>query len=133
MLDHHRSASETPFKWRLKGVSLADPIMARFYWYLDPVSPPSCTKKKPKRNQIKQNKKVFCRVGPPQTKLSGYAQEYMYQHIMRWSNYIFQCTGGKEVCNLIQVTARNDRWECVTCKYLQSRLRSQHHFLHMVE
>ena len=31
MLDHHRPASETPFKWCFAG----GPMMARFYWYLD--------------------------------------------------------------------------------------------------
>ena len=30
MLDHHRNASETPFKWRLAGGSM----MARLWWYL---------------------------------------------------------------------------------------------------
>ena len=35
MLGYHRPASETPFQWRFAGV----PMMARFYWYLDPPSP----------------------------------------------------------------------------------------------
>ena len=61
MLDHHRPARETPFKWRLSG----GPILAFFscIWsYL-----PSSTKK--------QNKKII-RVGPPLTELSGSAHGY---------------------------------------------------------
>ena len=34
MLGHHRPASETPFKWRFAG----RPMMARFKWYLDPLT-----------------------------------------------------------------------------------------------
>ena len=34
-VDHHRHASETPFKWRFAGGLM----MARLYWYLDPPSP----------------------------------------------------------------------------------------------
>ena len=47
MLGHHRSASKTPLKWRF-----ADgPMMARLYWYLDPLSP----------HQLKN----IVKVGPP--------------------------------------------------------------------
>ena len=35
MLDHHRPASETPFKWPFND----GPMMAHFKWYLDPLSP----------------------------------------------------------------------------------------------
>ena len=35
MLGHHRYASEVPFKLRFAG----GPIMARLWWYLDPLSP----------------------------------------------------------------------------------------------
>ena len=34
MLDHHRDASETPFKWRFSGGLM----MARFKWYFDHLS-----------------------------------------------------------------------------------------------
>ena len=35
MLGHHRHASETLFKWQMTGGQ----TMARFKWYLDPLSP----------------------------------------------------------------------------------------------
>ena len=35
MFGHHGHASETPFKWRSAGGQK----MARFWWYLDPLSP----------------------------------------------------------------------------------------------
>ena len=44
MLDHHRTASETPFKWRFAG----GPLMARLWWYLD-ASPLHQTEKKRKK------------------------------------------------------------------------------------
>ena len=57
MLGLHQHTSETPFKWRF-----ADgPMMARFYWYLDPPSP-------------LQLKKTPSKLDPP-TKLSGSAHE----------------------------------------------------------
>ena len=40
---------------------------------------------------------------------------------------MFQCTGGNEVCNLIQVGATNDRWECVPGKCLYLRTLKTHH------
>ena len=55
-LDHHRHASETPFKWRFAG----GPMMARLLWYIDPISP----------DQLKKN---VVKVGPPLTTLSGSA------------------------------------------------------------
>ena len=36
MLGHYWPASETPFKWRFVG----GPMMVRFKWYFDPLSPP---------------------------------------------------------------------------------------------
>ena len=58
VLVHHQPASKTPFKWRFAG----GPMMARLYWYLDPLSP----------NQLKERQKV----GPPLKKLSGSAHAY---------------------------------------------------------
>ena len=60
MTGHHRSASETPFKWRIAG----GPIMTRLKWYLPPL-------------KIKKNVKI----GPPLTKLSRSAHEpnWMYK------------------------------------------------------
>ena len=45
MLGHHRHTSETPFRWRFTG----GPIMARLYWYLDPLSPHQLKKKTPSK------------------------------------------------------------------------------------
>ena len=41
MLGHDRPASETPFKWRFA----CGPLMARYWWYLDPSSPQQTKKK----------------------------------------------------------------------------------------
>ena len=56
MLGHHLQSSETPFKWRFAGGQM----VARLWWYLDPLS----------FHQLKK-KNVF-KVGSPLTKLSGY-------------------------------------------------------------
>ena len=53
MLGYHRPASET--KWRFAG----GPIMARFLWYLDPLSPHQGKK------VIKKVKRKRKKVGPP--------------------------------------------------------------------
>ena len=58
MLDHHRDASETPFKWRFPG----GPMMARFKWYFDHLSP----------HQLKN----IVKVRPPLTKVSGSAHDW---------------------------------------------------------
>ena len=58
MLGHHRSTSETPFKWRFA----SGPMLVRLWWYLDPLS----------YYQIKKN---IVKVGPPLKKLSGSAHE----------------------------------------------------------
>ena len=50
MLDHHRPASETPLKRHFA----CGPTMARYLWYLDPLS-----------------SQKRCQVEPPLTKLSG--------------------------------------------------------------
>ena len=60
MLGHHRPASETPFKWRFAGGS----IMARFYWYLDPLYPHQPKKKNNKKIKRYQRWTLL-------TKLSG--------------------------------------------------------------
>ena len=58
MFCHCRCSFETPFKWRIAG----GPTMARFHWYLDPLSP-------------RQPKEVV-KVGPPLTKLPDSAHVY---------------------------------------------------------
>ena len=61
MLDHHRHASEMPFKWRFAGGSM----LVRIFWYLDPLS---------SHQQKKTNKKTLSKLdGPPLAKLSGSA------------------------------------------------------------
>ena len=62
MLGHHWYDSETPFKWRFAGRSM----LARLWWYLDPLSLHQLTKKQQQKNVVK--------VGPPLAKLSGSAQ-----------------------------------------------------------
>ena len=65
MLGHHRHANETRFKLRFAG----GPMMARFKWYLIPLSPHQLKKK--------QQKNVVT-VRPPLTKLSGSTHVYVF-------------------------------------------------------
>ena len=62
-LGHHRPASETPFQWRfadepIKWRFACGPMMARFLWYLDPLSP-STKNKNVVRVALRPLKKTF--------------------------------------------------------------------------
>ena len=51
MLGHHWHAIETPFKWCFAG----GPIMACFWWYLDPLAPKKTKQKMLELEPLRQN------------------------------------------------------------------------------
>ena len=84
MLGHHRPASETPLKWRFA----SGPMMARFNWYLDPLSPHQIKKK-----ERKEEKNVV-RIEPPvtRTELSGSAHVPNIKHVQMSCTCFIRCT-----------------------------------------
>ena len=68
ILGHLRPTREMPFTWHFPG----GPMMARFEWYLDPLS----------SHQLKKQQQKNFRAGPPLTKLSGSAHDVISNHII---------------------------------------------------
>ena len=83
MLGYHRPASETPFQY---GIFTGVLMMARFEWYLDPLS---------HHHQLKKETKNVVKVRSPLTKLSGSAHGVYYSKYLEYRKQDVQFKNSK--------------------------------------